>query len=240
MKTVFVSLLLIASTAAFSQKQPSQQAITELVNKVSLFLGVEKNERVKVALNKYIATYNKEGASKAMANLSRDLEGRKDLMMVMNRATADRESFLETLDAMDVSDKSSLELAEYLFPKDGPPRIPVPDTTVVREEPVTAAEPFVKKPPSKKFFDGRKTFCDSSRTSFYRVVIIKDDVLLTKYRGTPKDNMSAVVSRGKAFLNGEDMVSAETRLIDFKYENNIFYEKDLSEKWVKYLECPDE
>jgi hypothetical protein len=240
MKTVFVSLLLIASTAASSQKQPSPQAITELVNKVSLFLGVEKNERVRVALNKYIAAYNKEGASKAMANLSRDLEGRKDLMMVMTRATADRESFMETLNAMDVSDKSSLELTEYLFPKDGPPKIPIADTNVVREEPVKAAEPFVKKPPSKKFFDGRKTFCDSSGTSFYRVVIIKDDVLLTKYRGTPKNDMSAVVSKGKAFLNGEDMVSAETRLIDFKYENNIFYEKDLSEQWVKYVECPDE
>ena len=240
MKTFFVSILLLACAASYAQKQISQQAINELVNKVSLFLGVENNEKVKVALNKYIVTYNKEGASKAMANLSRDLEGRKDLMMVMNRATADRESFLQTLDAMNVSKKSSMELTDYLFPKDGPPKIPVTGTAVVREEPAKTTEAFVRKPPSKKFFDGRKAFCDSSGTSFYRVVIIKDNVVLTKYRGKPKDDMSAVISKGKALLNGEDIVSEETHAINFKYENNIFYEKDLSEHWIKYIECPDE
>ena len=87
MKKVFVYIFLLASTSTFSQRQLSQQSINELVNKVSLFLGVERNERVRLALNKYIATFNKEGASRAMANLSRDLEGRKDLMMIMNRAT---------------------------------------------------------------------------------------------------------------------------------------------------------
>lgn len=241
MKKVFVYIFLLASTSTFSQRQLSQQSINELVNKVSLFLGVERNERVRLALNKYIATFNKEGASRAMANLSRDLEGRKDLMMIMNRATENRESLLETLNAMNVSSQSSQELADYFFPKNGPPRIPVADTVGLRLDSIKAPEPFVRKPPSKKFFDGRKTFCDSSGTSFYRVVIIKDNILLTKYRGTPKDNMSAVMTKGKAFINGEDIVSVETHLINFKYENNIFYEKDsATEQWLRYTECPDE
>ena len=240
MKKIFIYILLLASTVSYSQKKLSQQSINELVNKVSLFLGVERNEKVRVALNRYIATFNREGAAKAIAVLSRDLEGRKDLLMVMNRATENRESLLETLNAMNVSKQSSQELTDYFFPKNGPPLIPVADTTAVHQDSITAPEPLVKKPPSKKFFDGRKTFCDSSGTTFYRVVIIKDNLLLTKYRGTPKDNMSTVLTKGKAIVNGEDIVSAETHLINFKYEGNIFYEKDTSEQWIKYVECPDE
>ncbi len=240
MKTIFICLSLFIFSAAYSQKEISQQAVNELVNKASMFLGVENNDKVRSALNRYIATYNRAGASTAMANLAKDLEGRKDLLMFMNRATQNRESLLETLTAMNVSTKNAQELTDYFFPKQGPPRIPVQDTTAVREDSVKPSEPFVKKPPSKKFFDGRKTFCDSSGTSFYRVVIIKDDVLLTKYRGKPKDDFSTAMSKGKALLNGEDIVSAETHLINFRYENNIFYEKDELEKWVKYVECPDE
>ena len=240
MKTIFICLSLLIFSSAYSQKEISQQALNELVNKASLFLGLENNEKVKSALNRYVATYRKSGASTAMASLAKDLEGRKDLLMFMNRATQDRESLLETLTAMNVSTKSAQELADYFFPKQGPPRIPGKDTVAVPEDPVKASEPFVRKPPSKKFFDGRKTFCDSTGTLFYRVVIIKDNVLLTKYRGKPKDDLSIAMSKSKAILNGEDIVSDETHLINFRYENNIFYEKDELEKWVKYLECPDE
>ncbi|HET9277105.1 MAG TPA: hypothetical protein VFN95_02945 [Flavitalea sp.] len=240
MKTIFICVSLLIFSTVYSQKEISQQALNELVNKASLFLGLENNDKVKSALNRYVATYKKAGASTAMANLAKDLEGRKDLLMFMNRATQDRESLFETLTAMNISTKSAQELADYFFPKNGPPRIPVRDTGAAHADSVKAPEPFVKKPPSKKFFDGRKTFCDSSGTLFYRVVIIKDNVLLTKYRGKPKDDLSIAMSKGKALLNGEDIVSDETHLINFRYENNIFYEKDESERWIKYVECPDE
>src|SRR5687767_5510363 len=97
MKKIIIYGLLLICTSSYSQKQLSPQAANELVNKAALFLGYEKNENVRVALNKYVGTYNRAGATAAMATLRNDLKGREDLLMILNRATSNRESMIATL-----------------------------------------------------------------------------------------------------------------------------------------------
>ena len=115
-----------------------------------------------------------------------------------------------------------------------------PDTSrVLRESTnVKPPEPATLQPPSKKFFDGRKTFCDSLGTSYYSVIIIKGNILLNKYSGKPNDKMSAPLTKSKAILSGENILSPETHVVNFRYENNTLYEKaDEFGRWIRYVEC---
>lgn len=241
MKTALLCIAIFGSTLAYSQRELSQQAMSEMVNKASQFLGLDNNSNVKAALNKYLTTYSRLGGPAAMAALKSDLQGRKDLMMFMERAVADRESLLTTLTAVQVSQKSSQEIADYLFPKNAVARPPVQEVKPLPAETTATkpAEPLVLQPPSKKFFDGRKTFCDSSGTSYYTVIIIKNSVLLTKYQGKPKDKMSSPLSKTKALLSGDNIVLAENHQVNYRYEGNALYEKDDLERWSKYVECSE-
>lgn len=239
MKRILLVLALFSCTLAYSQRELSQQAMNEMVNKASQFLGLESNSRIKAALNKYLTTYSRLGDAAAMSALKNDLQGRKDLLMFMERAVSDRESLIETLAAVQVSTKSTQEIADYFFPKKGAPKLPVQDRKPLPAETTATkpAEPFVMQPPSKKFFEGRKTFCDSAGTSYYTVIIIKSSVLLTKYQGKPKDKMSNSVSKTKALLSGDDIVLAENHQVNFRYEGNVLYEKDDLQNWSKFVEC---
>ena len=250
MKSAIFSLLLVISIPLFAQKQLSQQASTELINKASSFLGVSNNEKVRSAFNRYISTYNRAGASAAMANLRKELKGRDDLLAIMNRATSSRGSMLATLTAMDVNPKNVEEIADYFFPGQAARKPVIQQTTDTASAAVPqqlppvkeVSEPIVWLEPSKKFFDGRKTFCDATGKFYYTVIIIRSNVLLTKYEGNPavKDPQRVPVQKVQLSLNGEHIVAPDGQPSNYKYENNEFHEKlDGSEEWVKYVECKE-
>lgn len=245
MKKIIIYLFLLVSTTSYSQKQLSQQATNELVNKASSFLGFQQNDKVRSAFNKYIATYNRAGASAAMAALRNDLKGRDDLLNIMNRATSSRGSLLATLTAMDVNPKNVEEIADYFFPKEATQKAIVKDTAIPAVPPVKETAPLtpiVWQPPSAKFFDGRKAFCDSSGKSYYTAIIIKGKILLMKYEGNPaiKDFQRTPVLKIQAALSGENIVSEDGQPSNYKYESNILYEKSPdSNQWSKYVECKE-
>ena len=235
------SVMLLICTSAYSQRELSRQAIDELVTKTSGFLGLESNKELKTALDKYLTTYSRLGTSAAMANFKKDINNRRDLLLFMERATSNRESLGQMLTAINATPKTSQEMLEYFFPKNVVARPAVkPDTSrVLRESTnVKPPEPATLQPPSKKFFDGRKTFCDSLGTSYYSVIIIKGNILLNKYSGKPNDKMSAPLTKSKAILSGENILSPETHVVNFRYENNTLYEKaDEFGRWIRYVEC---
>ena len=244
MTKLFISLSLLICVSSFGQRQLSPQAINELVNKASSFLGFQQNDKVRSAFNKYLTTYNRAGAATAMANLRSDLKGRDDLILIMNRATGSREMLMATLTAMNVNAKLVPEISDYFFPKAvvQKPTSPLSDTVSVPEQPPIkeAVQPFTWEEPSKKFFDGRKNFCDSTGKWYYTVTIIRSDVLLTKYEGQPSKaaNQLAPVIKIKAALSGEHIVSSEGYPTNYKYENNMFYEKSENGiRWNRYVEC---
>ena len=116
-------------------------------------------------------------------------------------------------------------------------------THVAKHEPVKEnTEHILWLPPSKMYFYGRKTFCDSSGTWLYALIVIRTIVLFLKYPGRPgKDNLSAPTLRFQASINGENIVTTDNDPTDYKYENNILYERDLgSDRWTKYVECMEE
>ena len=125
MKTALLCLALFGCNFAYSQRELSQQAMNEMVSKASQFLGLESNTQIKAALNKYLTTYSRLGAPAAMAALKNDLNGRKDLLMFMERAVSNRESLMTTLTAVQVSAKSSQEIADYIFPNNVVAKPPV-------------------------------------------------------------------------------------------------------------------
>ncbi len=238
--------MLLICTTSYSQKQLSQQAAAELVNKASAFLGVGNNEKVRLAFNRYIATYNRSGASSAMATLRKELKGRDDLLAIMNRATSSRGSMLATLAAMEVNPKNVEEIADYFFPQQATRKTIVTDTVAVPVEsqpPVQeVTEPVVWQEPSKKFFEGRKTFCDSTGKWYYTTIIIRNNILLMKYEGNPavRDPQRTPVFKTQAALNGENIVLPGGQPSNYKYENNTFYEKsENSDQWNKYVECKE-
>ena len=246
MKQIIIYLLLLICTTSYSQKQLSPQAINEMVNKASSFLGVGNNEKVRSAFNRYIATYNRAGASSAMANLRKELKGRDDLLAIMNRATSSRGSMLATLAAMDLNPKNVEEIADYFFPQQATQKTIVKDTVAFPEEPQQpvkeVTEPVVWVEPSKKFFDGRKTFCDSTGKFYYTAIIIRSNILIMKYEGNPlvRDPQRTPVLKVQAALNGESIVSSGGQPSNYKYENNIFYERaEGSDQWNKYVECKE-
>lgn len=252
MRKIIFCLVLFISTVSYSQKRPSQAAINDVVNRASIFFGIEQDERFRTVLNKYLTTYNRSGPSTVMANLRTDLKNRPDILNLINRASANRESLLRTLTAMNVNPKNVQEIADYLFPR------PVASQGAVTEKPVVpdasvleqpaAPELSVKEmskpiewiPPAKKFFDGVKTFCDSSGKWYYRVTIMKSNILLIKYPVTQNTNedKGTPVQTTKAVINGENIVSPRNHPAGYKYENNVLFEKsDENEGWNKYVEC---
>lgn len=245
-RSIIFAVLLFVGSAAFSQKPLSQQAINELVNKSTSFLGLQGNEKARAALNRYFATYNRAGAAAAMASLKNDLKGRDDLIMIMNRATSSREMLSATLTAMSVNPQYVSEVTEYFFPThtaQKPVTTKVHDTGTVPPKPAVKEEvkPVVWVAPSKKFFDGRKAFCDSTGTSYYTVVIIKDKVLVSKYTGKPTDQGNkGTPDSYRAVLNGEEIVQSDGSPTNYRYENNFFLERaPYSEKWTRYTECKE-
>ena len=239
MKKLLIYLVLLTSTAAYSQRELSRQAINEMVNKASGFLGLEGNTQVKIALDKYLATYSRVGKAAALETFRKDINNRKDLLLFMDRALANPESLRQMLVVVNATPKTAGEVIEYFFPKNAAQKPSAqPPTTVTPPVASKAPEPLKPVPASKKFFEGRKTFCDSAGTSHYIMVIIQGNVLLTKYPGKPKDQMNMPIAKNKAVINGEDILSSETHVINFRYENNMLYEKaDELGTWVKYLEC---
>lgn len=239
MRTAFILILLLFSASAYSQRELSRQAIDELVSKASGFLGLDGNKDVKTALDKYLTTYSRIGTANAMSNFKKDINNRRDLLLFMERATSNRESLAQMLAAVDATPKSSQEIMDYFFPTIGAPPTVVADTSKKTVDTVAKpSEPVVLQPPSKKFFEGRKTFCDSLGTSYYSVIIMKGNVFLNKYSGKPNDKMSAPLTKSKAVLSGEDILSSETHIVNFRYENNSLYEKaDQLGGWVRYIDC---
>lgn len=230
MRNIIICLSLLICTSSYSQKQLSRQATNELVNKASSFLGFQNNEKVRVALNKYITTYNSGGGYTAMANLRNDLKGRDDLLNILNRATGNRESLLMTLTAMNVNSRNVPEIVDYFFP----PRVPKEATdkrVTLKDSPVRKGPliqevrtPIVWLPVSKKFFDGRRTFCDTARKWYYTVTIIRNNIILIKYPGQPSIKSAALLTE-KALINGDHIVSAENLPANYKYEDNIFLKR---------------
>jgi hypothetical protein len=244
MKKIVIYLLLLTCTSAYSQ-QLSQGAINELSNKAAAFLGVEQSPKVRAAVNRYIATYSSAGPAAAMAGLKSELKSRPDLLMLLDRGTRDRESLVMTCNAINVNPRYIPEIADYFFPRHVVAQKPTTKETtpVAKQAPVKEnTEPIVWLPPSKKFVDGRKTFCDSSGTWHYAMIVIRTNVLFLKYPGRPgKDNISAPTLRFQASINGENIVTTDNDPTDYKYENNILYERDLgSDRWTKYVECMEE
>jgi hypothetical protein len=242
MKKIIYLLLLLICTSAYSQKQLSQGAINELAGKASAFLGVEQNPKVRAAVNRYIATYSRSGPSAAMAGLRNELQNRQDVLILMDRATRDRESLVMTLKAINVNPRYVPEIADYFFPPQlVAQKSATKETSPAKEPPIKqSTEPIVWEPPSKKFFDGRKSFCDSSGKWYFSVVIIKNNILLLKYPGNPKikDPTVTSIEKFQGVISGENIVTEYNQPSNYKYENNIFYERsDESDRWHKYVEC---
>ncbi len=181
-----------------------------------------------------------------MASLRKDLKGRDDLLAIMNRATSSRGSMLATLAAMDVNPKNVEEIADYFFPQQVARKTAVKDSISVPAEPQAPAQevtgPVVWQEPSKKFFEGRKTFCDSSGKWYYTAIIIRNSILLMKYEGNPavRDLQRIPVLKIQAALNGENIVEPAGQPSNYRYENNTFFEKsDTSDQWIRYVECKE-
>ena len=115
-RAVGILLIMFSCNLSYSQKPLSQQSINELVTKTTTFLGIENNDKARSALNRYFATYNRAGASAAMASLRNDLKGREDLLRILNRATSSKEMLSATLTAMNVNPQNVPEITDYFFP----------------------------------------------------------------------------------------------------------------------------
>ena len=166
-RAVGILLIMFSCNLSYSQKPLSQQSINELVTKTTTFLGIENNDKARSALNRYFATYNRAGASAAMASLRNDLKGREDLLRILNRATSSKEMLSATLTAMNVNPQNVPEITDYFFPGQLAQRpvtnVPaVQDSSIAKKQLPTVSpvsQPVVWTTPSKKFFDGRKAFC---------------------------------------------------------------------------------
>lgn len=245
MRAIIFYLLLLTYASSYSQKRLSQEAVNDVTTKVSSRFKFQPNHNIRSLVEKYLTSYNRSGPSAVIANLQTDFKGREDLLNLLNRATANRESLLRALLSINVEAKHAQEIADYLFPNLNPKKISA--ETSVAENPVTEElsvkellKPIIWIPPSKKFFDGAKTFCDSSGKWHYTVTIMKSNVLLIKYPGRQSTNadQGTPVIKTKAVINGEEIVSARNYPSAYKYENNILYEKSEEENgWNKYVEC---
>jgi hypothetical protein len=222
----------------------SQGAINDFVNRASLYFRIEQNEKFRVAVNRYLTTYSRSGVSGIMGSLKNDLKGRQDILILINRASANRQTLVSTLTAMNVQPKYVEEIADYIFPNKeiDKPAIAIMDSLTVeevsvKEEPL---KPIDWIAPSKKFFDGIKTFCDSLGKSYYTVTIMRSNILLIKYPGQPSnENKSTAIAKTKAIINGEHIVTSRNYPTNFKYENDMLFEKDPdADGWIKYVPCP--
>jgi hypothetical protein len=245
MKKIICSLVLLVSILSYSQKPPSQEAINDVVNRASAYFRIEQNDKFRYAVNRYFTTYNKAGAAAVMSNLKKELKGREDILIFFNRATANHETLLGTLTALNVKPKNAKEIADYFFSKPVQQEVQAIDTAAVEKpaEELSVEEvlkPIEWLPPSAKFFDGSKTFCDSSGKSYYTVTIMKSNILLIKYSGQPsKESKSIAAVKTKAVINGDHIVSSRNHPTNYKFENNILYEKaEEPNGWNKFVECP--
>ena len=251
MRKIIFYLLLFICSSSYSQKPISQQAINDLANKAFAQYKGPHPEKARAAMNKYISIFARSGAAAAISSARMELKDRPDVINMLNRATSSREALLRSLLSINVQPKNAQEIADYLYPRPVSQK-PVAVEKVVAEENVDAVppeeqvsvkellQPITWVPPSQKYFDGAKTFCDSSGKWYYTVTIMKSNILLIKYPGeknTTVEKGTAVI-KTRAVINGEEIVSARNHPSNYKYENNLLYEKtEETQGWNKYVEC---
>jgi len=243
MRVVFLSLVLSINIISFSQKSLSQEAINDFANKALLKYRLDQNNSFKPLIDKYLTTYSRSGAAAVMANLRTDFQGREEVLRLINKVSGNRESLLSVLYSMNLKPKNAQEIADYLYPKPASKGASAIEGPAVEEASVEDIRtPIVWLSPSKKFFDGTKIFCDSLGKWYYRVTIIKSNVLLVQYPGKNniREDKGTPVAKNKAVINGDSIVSARNHPTNYKYENNILYEKaEQGNGWNKYIECAE-
>ena len=254
MRKIIFYLLLFICSSSYSQKRISQEAINDVANKALAQYKGPHPEKARAAMNRYISTFSSSGAAAALSGLRVELKDRPDVINLINRATGSREALLQSLLSIGVKPKNAQEVADYLYPRPvsrQPQQSLALDKSVFEEkaeEQVPAEQVSVNEllkpiewiPPSKKYFDGSKTFCDSSGKWYYTVTIMKSNILIIKYPGEKNLIMEqgTAVMKTRAVINGEEIVSARNHPSNYKYENNLFYEKtEEVHGWNKYAEC---
>ena len=251
MRKIIFYLLLFICSYSFSQKPISQAAINDVTSKALAQYTGPNPEKARAAVNRYVAIFSKSGPAAAMASVRTELKDRPDIIALLNRATANREALLRSLLSINVNPKNAQEVADFIYPKQGSQQPLAQNKPVVEEqaaeeiqdEQVSVKEllkPIDWVPPSKKFFDGAKTFCDSSGKWYYTVTIMKSNILLIKYPGEKNSTVDqgTAVIKTRAVINGEEIVSSRNHPSNYKYENNLLYEKtEEKQGWNKYAEC---
>lgn len=167
-----------------------------------------------------------------MENLKTDQKGREEVFKLIKRISGDREGIFNALYAMGLKANNANEIATYIYQR------------YSSQEPTVKAKPkeILWSPPAKKFFEGTKTFCDSLDYYYYTLTIIENSVLLVQYAG--RHNMRVEKDqpffKTRARINGDHIVSEGNYPSNYRYENNILYEKkeaEEGEEWTKYTEC---